>query len=70
MSLLADRFVEALIPEATALLNELMAATDVQRLPGGAGAPLAQLADAPSAEWWKDMLSYEIRTRVRLLSGL
>jgi hypothetical protein len=70
VSLAADRFVEALVPEATLLLNELMAATDAQQLPGAAGAPLAQLVDAPSGEWWNDMLSYEIRTRVRLLSGL
>jgi hypothetical protein len=70
VSLAADRFVEALVPEATLLLNELMAATDARRLPGAAGAPTARLVDAPSAEWWNDMLSYEIRTRVRVLSGL
>lgn len=70
ISLAADRFVEALVPEATLLLNELMAATDAQRLPGAARAPIAQLIDASSAEWWNDMLSYEIRTRARLLSGL
>jgi len=33
VSLAADRFVEALVPEATSLLNELIAATDAQRLP-------------------------------------
>jgi hypothetical protein len=70
LSLVADRFVEALMPEATRLLNELMAATDVQRLLGAAGAPIAQPVDNPSAQWWNDMLSSEIRTRVRLLSGL
>jgi hypothetical protein len=66
----ADRFVEALVPETTALLNQLMAATDAARLPGAEGAPIAQLVDAPSENWWQDMLSYEIRKRVRLLSGL
>jgi hypothetical protein len=66
----ADVFVEALVPEATALLNELMAATDAERLPGAEGAAIAQLADSPSENWWQDMLSYEIRQRVRLLSGL
>ena len=69
VTLAADRFVEALVPEATALLNQLMAATDTQRLPGAAGAPPAELVNGPSPEWWTDLLSYEIRTRVRLLSG-
>ena len=66
----ADRFVEALVPETTALLNQLMAATDAARLPDAGGTPVAQLLDAPSENWWQDMLSYEIRQRVRLLSGL
>jgi hypothetical protein len=70
VSLEADRFVEALVPEATRLLNELMAATDAQRLPGAAEGQVARPVDAPSAEWWNDMLSDEIRQRVRLLSGL
>jgi hypothetical protein len=68
--LAADRFVEALVPQATALLNQLMAATDANRLPGAAGAAVAQLLDEPSPEWWDDMLSLQIRQRVRLLSGL
>jgi hypothetical protein len=70
LRLAADRFIEALVPEATALLNRLMAATDTTRLPGAAGAPIASLVDQPSPEWWNDMLSFEIRRRVRLLSGL
>lgn len=70
VSLEADRFIEALVPEATRLLNELMAATDVQRLPDAGEGQVARLVDAPSAQWWNDMLSYEIRKRVRLLSGL
>jgi hypothetical protein len=70
LRLAADRFIEALVPEATALLNRLMAATDTTRLPGAAGAPIARLVDQPSPEWWNDMLSFEIRQRVRLLSGL
>jgi hypothetical protein len=28
------------------------------------------LVDEPSPEWWRDMLSLQIRLRVRLLSGL
>jgi hypothetical protein len=68
--LAADRFVEALVPQATALLNQLMAATDANRLPGAAGAAVAQLVDEPSPEWWHDMLSLQTRQRVRLLSGL
>lgn len=68
--LAAGRFVEALVPEATSLLNQLMAATDALRLPGAASSPPARLVDVPTPEWWNDMLSYEIRMRVRLLSGL
>jgi hypothetical protein len=68
--LAADRFVEALVPEATALLNQLLAKTDARRLPGAAGAAVARLVDDPSPEWWRDMLSFEIRQRVRLLSGM
>jgi hypothetical protein len=68
--LAADRFVEALVPQATALLNQLMAKTDARRLPGAAGAAVARLVDDPSPEWWRDMLSFEIRQRVRLLSGM
>jgi hypothetical protein len=68
--LAADRFIEALVPQATAVLNQLMAATDANRLLGAAGAAVAQLVDEPSREWWDDMLSLQIRQRVRLLSGL
>jgi hypothetical protein len=68
--LAADCFVEALVPQATALLNQLMAKTDAKRLPGAAGAAVARLVDDPSPEWWRDMLSFEIRQRVRLLSGI
>jgi hypothetical protein len=65
-----DRLVEALVPEATALLNRLMAATDTTRLPGAHSRPDLGPVDEPSPAWWQDMLSFEIRQRVRLLSGL
>jgi len=71
VSLAADRFVEALIPQATTLLNQLMAATDTTRLPGAREQlPGVRLIDEPAAEWWRDMFSFQIRQRVRLLSGL
>lgn len=66
----ADRFVEALLPESVTLLNQLMAATDTALLPGAAGPPLARLVDQPDPNWHRDMLSWEVRSRVRLLSGL
>jgi hypothetical protein len=68
--LAADSFIEALVPRATALLNQVLAATDATRLPGAAGGAVARLVDEPSPEWWRDMLSLQIRQRVRLLSGL
>jgi hypothetical protein len=68
--LAADRFIEALVPQATAVLNQVMAATDASRLPAAAGAAVAQVVDEPSPEWWDDMLSLQVRQRVRLLSGL
>lgn len=70
LRLAADRFVEALLPESVILLNQLMAATDTTRLPGAAGQPIARLVDQPDPNWHGDMLSWEIRSRVRLLSGL
>jgi hypothetical protein len=69
-TLAADRFVETLLPRAVTLLNELMAATDTSLLPGAAGSPLIRpIDDRPQKEWWNDMLSPEIRKRVRMLGG-
>ena len=69
-ALAADRFIEQLLPHAVALLNELMAATDTSLLPGAAGSPLIRPIDDTSRDrWWDDMLSVEIRQRVRILGG-
>lgn len=68
--LACDRYAEALLPHAVSLLNELMAATAVERLPGVDAAKLmAAPADTPSMDPLKDMFSWEIRRRVRRLAG-
>lgn len=69
--LAVDRYAESLVPHAVLLLNELMAATAVERLPGVDATKLMQPpADVPSAKPLDDMFSFEIRQRVRLLGGL
>jgi hypothetical protein len=62
----ADRFVEALVPDAARALNRLMAATDVIRLPGLKG---VRLTNRPS-ESRDSSFNRWTRRRVRLLSGL
>jgi hypothetical protein len=67
----ADRFVEALLPHAVALLNELMAGTAIERLSGVNPQKLmSPPPDVPSANPLEKMLSWEIRRRVRRLAGL
>jgi len=68
--LTADRFAESLLPHALLLLNGLMAQTRVERLSGVKAHELKKPPeDAPSARWWDDMFSWEIRGRVRRLGG-
>lgn len=69
LALVADRFVERLLPAAVDVLNELMRKTDTSRLPDAAGSPLIaevdERQDAPEVDWF----SSEVRLRVRLLGG-
>jgi hypothetical protein len=69
--LAVDRYTEALLPHAINALNELMAESDVGRLPGiDAQKLMAPPVDLPSPNPIGDMFNYEIRRRVRLLAGL
>jgi hypothetical protein len=70
MAITADRFVERLIPEAVAVMNDLMAHTDTSILPDAAGSPfLAPLEERPPSsghDWFRP----DVRARIRLLGGL
>lgn len=69
--LAVDRYAEALLPHAVRLMNVLMAATEVERLPGVDPTRLmAPPPDVPSPDAFSDPFSYEVRRRVRKLSGL
>lgn len=66
----ADRYAESLLPHAVSLLNDLMAATAVERLPGVDQQKLMKPpANTPSPRPLDDMFSFEIRHRVRRLGG-
>ncbi len=66
----ADRYAESLLPYAVSLLNELMAATAVERLPGVDQQKLmTPPANTASPKPLDDMFSFEIRHRVRCLGG-
>ncbi len=66
----ADRYAESLLPHATALLNDLMATTAVERLSGVNEQKLmTPPANTPSPRPLDDMFSFEIRSRVRRLGG-
>jgi hypothetical protein len=67
----ADRYAESLLPHAVSLLNEVTAATAVERLPGVDQQKLmTPPANTPSPKPLDDMFSFEIRHRVRRLGGL
>src|SRR5262249_36532159 len=66
-----DRYAEAVLPHAIALINNLMAETAVERLAGvGSQELMAPPADTPSPTPLDDMFSFDIRSRVRRLGGL
>jgi hypothetical protein len=66
-----DRFAERLLPRAVALLNQLMAATRVERLAGvDPDALMTPPSNEPSGDDLSCPLSFEIRRRARLLAGL
>jgi hypothetical protein len=66
----ADRYAESLLPHAISLLNDLMASTAVERLPGVDEERLmTPPANTPSPRPLDDMFSFEIRRRVRRLGG-
>jgi hypothetical protein len=66
----ADRYAEALLPHAVALLNELMAAIAVDRLQGVDPKDLiGPPADVPSPQPSSHIFNWEIRRRVRRLGG-
>lgn len=65
-----DRYAESLLPHATALLNDLMAMTAVERLSGVNEQKLmTPPTNTPSTRPLDDMFSFEIRRRVRRLGG-
>jgi hypothetical protein len=66
----AARYAESLLPHAVSLLNDLMAATAVERFPGGDQDKLMTApANTPSPNPLDDMFSFEVRHRVRRLGG-
>lgn len=66
----ADRYAESLLPYVVSLLNELRAATAVERLPGVDQQKLmTPPTNTPSPKPLNDMFSFEIRHRVRGLGG-
>ncbi len=70
LGLFPARFVEHLLPQATALLNDLMRLTDTSLLPGAAGSPLiADVDNRPGGGGPDDLFAPEVRRRVRLLGG-
>jgi hypothetical protein len=69
LALVADRFVERLLPAATDVLNELMRNTDTSRLPGAAGSPLIADVEHRQGARNDDWFSSEVRLRVRRLAG-
>jgi hypothetical protein len=65
-----DRYAESLLPYAILLLNDLMAATAVERFTGVAQHKLmTPPVDTPSPKPLEGILSFEIRHRVRRLGG-
>lgn len=65
-----DRYAESLLPRATALLNDLMATTAVERLSGVDEQKLmTPPTNTPTPRPLDDMFSFEIRRRVRRLGG-
>jgi len=70
--LAVDRYTEALLPRAARLLNDLIAGTQVERLPGVTPASLmVPPPDIPSAKLWQgDFFAYQSRHRIRRLAGL
>lgn len=69
LGLVADRFVERLLPAATDLLNELMRETDTSRLPGAAGSPLITEVEDRERARNHDWFRSDVRLRIRLLGG-
>jgi hypothetical protein len=69
LALVADRFVERLLPAATDVLNELMRETDTSRLPGAAGSPLIAGVEHRLGAHDDDWFTPSTRRRVRLLGG-
>lgn len=68
--LIANRYAESLLPHAVSLLNDLMAATAVERLPGVDRQELTTPpANTASPKPLDDIFSFEIRHRVRRLGG-
>jgi hypothetical protein len=65
-----DRYAESLLPHAVSILNDLMAATAIERLPAVEPQKLMiPPANTPSSKPLEDMFSFEIRRRVRQLGG-
>jgi hypothetical protein len=69
LGLVADRFVERLLPAATDVLNELMRETDTSRPPGAAGSPLIAGIEHRLGARDDDWFTLDTRRRVRLLGG-
>ncbi len=66
----ADRYAECLLPRAVSVLNDLMAATAIERLPSVDSQKLMiPPTNTPSPKPLEDMFSFEIRQRVRRLGG-
>jgi len=65
-----DRYAEAVLPCAIALINNLMGQTAVERLAGvDAKELMVPPEDAPSPTPLDDIFSFDIRSRVRRLGG-
>ncbi len=68
--LAVDAYTEALLPNCVKTLNDLMAATEVERLPSVDPTRLmGPPANVTSANPISNMFNFEIRRRVRLLGG-
>jgi hypothetical protein len=65
-----DRYIESLLPHAILLFNDPMATTAVERFTGvNQDKLMTPPVDAPSPKAFYDIVSFEIRHRVRRLAG-